>query len=488
MKQISTLILFNFLTLFISAQVYSDASSNLPDNGAKGQSMDVRAADIDGDEDLDIILANEYQGNTILTNDGNGNFTNTTSGNLPQVIHDSEDIAVADFNVDGNLDLVFCSEDDFVHEYYWGDGSGSFTTATFQLPNSVSNAVITADFNHDSIPDLLFGNAGQNVLLINEGEGTFTNETSSRLPTIDDVTQDLQMADIDGDEDLDIFVGNEDNNRLLINNGNGIFADESSTRLPQGLNIETRKVAFGDVDSDEDLDIFLSNVMFIAGKDRQNRLFINDGNGNFSDSTDTHLPGDNDDTLDGIFVDVDLDGDLDIYVANVMLQTISSQKIYLNDGTGKFTNGTATILPEIYYLNALGVIAEDLKGDGMKDLYVCDRNTEPNPNNGLKDVLLLRDFVDGTDNFNKINSEIRISPNPVNDQFTVELPFQITDSVTFKIFDVSGKEIAILSPESSIENRFTFSITKIPVPLQKGNYFLQIITKGEIYAVEWVFN
>ena len=81
------------------------------------------------------------------------------------------------------------------------------------------------------------------------------------------------------------LLENEDGNKLLINDGNGVFSDESSIRLPQGLNIETRKVAFGDVDGDEDLDAFLSNVMFIPGKDRQNRLFINDGNGNFSDST-----------------------------------------------------------------------------------------------------------------------------------------------------------------------------------------------------------
>ena len=228
MKKTFPFILFNFLVLIVSAQMYSDASSNLPDNGAKGQSMDVRAVDVDGDEDLDIILANEFQGNSILTNDGNGNFTNTSSGNLPQVVHDSEDIAVADFNGDGELDLVFCSEDDFVHEYYWGDGNGSFSTATFQLPNSVSNAVTSTDFNNDSIPDLLFGNAGQNVLLINDGDGDFVNETASRLPSNSNVTQDLRLADIDGDDDLDIFVGNEDGNRLLINNGNGIFTDESS--------------------------------------------------------------------------------------------------------------------------------------------------------------------------------------------------------------------------------------------------------------------
>ncbi len=481
-KSIFTILLLNLYSLINFAQVYSDASTNLPNNGAKGQSMDVRAADIDGDEDLDIILANEFQGNTILRNDGFGNFTNTTSGNLPQPVHDSEDIAIADFDDDGDLDLVFCSEDDFVHEYYWNDGNGNFSVATFQLPNAVSNAVITADFNGDNIPDLLFGNAGQNVLLINDGGGDFINESSTRLPAISDVTQDLQMADVDGDEDLDIFVGNEDSNSLLINNGNGVFIDESSTRLPQGLNIETRKVAIGDIDGDDDLDVFLSNVMFIPGKDRQNRLFINDGNGNFSDSTATHLPNDNDDTLDGIFVDMDLDGDLDIYVANVILQTIASQKVYLNDGLGKFTDGTAMILPDNYFLNALGVIAEDLNSDGLKDLYVCDRNT----GNNLKDVLFIRDFVEATAVIEKTEPGIRLFPNPVKDQFVVEIPFEIEDSVSFKIFDISGKEVIDLKPESNYENQFKFDISKRKTQLQKGNYFFQTSLKGKKYAVEFV--
>lgn len=94
---------FLLLPLFSHAQLYTNASNNLPDNGAMGQTMDVRAADLDGDGDLDIVLANEFQPNTILLNDGNGVFTNGTAGNLPQENHDSEDVAIADFN-----DLYIC--------------------------------------------------------------------------------------------------------------------------------------------------------------------------------------------------------------------------------------------------------------------------------------------------------------------------------------------------------------------------------------------
>ena len=81
---------------------------------------------------------------------------------------------------------------------------------------------------------------------------------------------------------------------------------------------------------------FLSNVQFIPGKNRQNRLLINNGNGVFSDATSSHLPVDADDTLDAIFEDVDGDGFVDLIIANVNLQTSTCLKAYLNDSQGHF--------------------------------------------------------------------------------------------------------------------------------------------------------
>ncbi len=385
--------LFSLLLLpsLVSAQLYSDASANLPNNGARGPSMDVRAADLDKDGDLDLVFAREFQANVILFNNGAGVFTNATAGRLPQPVHDSEDVAIADFDNDGDLDLIFCSEDDVrlgrtnVHEYYLNDGTGRFTAAPFVFPDSEANAVIAADLTGDGAPEVLLGNNGQNFIFINNGSGTFANETATRLPAINDVTQDLLLADFDNDGALDLFTGNENGNRLLLNNGAAIFSDESGARLPTGLNLETRKVAVGDVDGDRDLDIFLSNVAFIAGKNRQNRLFINDGRGFFKDSTTTHLPPDNEDTLDGIFEDVDLDGDLDLVIANVNLNVTGRLKIYLNNSRGRFADGATSILPQNYFINALGVIAADLNGDNARDLYFCDRS-----NGSGKDVMLLR--------------------------------------------------------------------------------------------------
>ena len=165
------------------SQLYTNAAANLP-NAATRQSMDVQAADLDGDGDLDIVKANEFQANTMLKNNGVGVFSIAPAGSLPNVVNDSEDVVVADFNGDGHLDLVFCSEDDVtlgqvnVHEYYLGNGAGNFNAAPFQLPDSESNAVIAADINGDSKPDLFFGNKGTTTVLIHNGDGTFANESN----------------------------------------------------------------------------------------------------------------------------------------------------------------------------------------------------------------------------------------------------------------------------------------------------------------------
>jgi len=411
------------------AQLYSNASNQLPSEGTQGSSMDVRAADLDKDGDLDIVLANEFQANTILINDGTGVFMNGTMNNLPQETHDSEDVTIADFNKDGSLDLVFCSEDDVtigwsnVHEYYLGDGNGHFNKSEFQLPDSEANAVISADLNGDGFVDLIFGNNGPNSLLLNNGSGIF-ELAEDRLPQLNKTTQDLALADVDGDGDLDLFEGNENGNILLINDGNGYFSDQTNTHLPQGLNIETRKVSFADIDGDNDLVIFLSNVEFIPGKDRQNRLFVNDGNGVFSDATASNLPSDNDYTIDGIFEDIDLDEDLDLIICNIGGGPV---KVYENDGNGIFTNNTIPILGQFYYRDALGVIANDFNGDGLNDLYICDRK---NPNTNNKDLLLIRNSIISSQVTPSIQEQdIKVFPNPGNDIFTIQMENKIPEMI-----------------------------------------------------------
>jgi hypothetical protein len=364
-----------------AAPLFLDVTStHLPERDLWCFSMDARAADLDGDGDLDLVIANEFQPNILLQNDGKGRFTNESARRLPQVSHDSEDVGIADIDGDGDLDVVVVSEDDQVNELYLNDGRGFFMSAQERIPvTGTSNAVIVADIDVDGDPDTLIGNNGQNVILINDGNGFFADETARRLPKILDVTQDIELGDTEGDGDLDLLVANEDDNRLLINNGQGFFVDVSAGRLPgREAPEETREADFGDVDGDGDLDILFANTeLFVRNASPQNRLLINNGRGFYADETSQRLPEDQDFSMDGDFVDVDHDGDLDIITAN--FDDIRGKRfrapfrVYLNNGEGVFHEKTTAVFPKGVTGNGLDTEAADFNGDGLTDLYLASR-------------------------------------------------------------------------------------------------------------------
>ncbi len=365
-----------------STILYKDVTmTHLPYEDLQLLSMDAGIADLDGDGDLDILIANEHRPNILLINDGKGKFTNGSS-QIPQVEHDSEDIGIADFDLDGDLDIVVVSEDDKTNELYLNNGDGTFEDAGNRIPvTGTSNSVVVFDINTDGAPDIMIGNNGQNNILINDGKGYFKDETSKRFGEFIDVTQDLTLADIDNDGDEDILVGNEDTNRILINKGKGFFVDESSDRLPyRTAPEETREVDVADIDGDGDIDILYGNVeAFVPNALRQNRLLINDGKGVFSDVTETHLPKDDNRCFGVAFLDIDNDGDSDIMTGNTngpRFGGITPFSVYLNDGNGKFSDATNTVIPESIGGRGFDIDYVDLNGDGVKDLFLSNRGSQ----------------------------------------------------------------------------------------------------------------
>jgi hypothetical protein len=102
--------------------------------GGSGLHMDAAAVDIDGDGDLDLAIAQEFRRNLLLVNDGTGRFSSESAQRLPHAEHDSEDVGVADFDLDGDPDIVVVSEDDRIHELYGNDGTGRFTDEGLRIP------------------------------------------------------------------------------------------------------------------------------------------------------------------------------------------------------------------------------------------------------------------------------------------------------------------------------------------------------------------
>ena len=357
-----------------ATEYFVDVGDLLPEKPADAaNSMAASAADLDGDGDLDLAIAVEYGRNRVLLNDGTGRFT---EARLDGPSGDHEDVAIADFNGDGDPDLVFVGEDDQVTGYHLNDGQANFADVTGRLPGrATSNTVIAADLDGDGDADLVVANAGPDFIWLNDGTGGFVDASAARLPGFDDVSQDIAAGDVDGDGYLDLVFGNEERNRLYLNDGAGVFADAP---LPlRGTPEETRDVHLVDVDGDGDLDIYFANVrIFNPDRDQQDRLLRNDGRGNFTDVTGELLPPDDELTTSVAFIDFDGDGHLDLIRGRMGDLGARDSRFPLlafkGDGTGRFVPAEG-VLPPSAVANAFDIEAGDFNGDGRLDLFVASR-------------------------------------------------------------------------------------------------------------------
>lgn len=394
-------------------------AAHLPDSPLRN-SMDVGVADLDGDGDLDVLIPQEFRVNKMLLNRGDGRFedasdripalseTELAAGppqlRFPGAGHDSEDVSIADFDGDGLLDAVIVAEDDVkfgrtgVHEYYRGVPGGRFVrvppsttvsgigpgqrmTDAPAIPDMEADAVAHADVDRDGDLDLVIAGAGQDRLLINDGHGVFADETASRAPAEDRVTQDAEFADLDGDGDVDLVLGQEGGHALWLNDGSGRFT-EASDRLPDPGNVEARKVTPADVDGDGDLDLYFSHVGW-QDREPQDRLLINDGSARFTDGTAGRIPAETGTTLVARFGDLDGDGDLDLVRGEHGPLTV-----WLNDGRGVFTDVSDRVLGDRAEGPNIALALADFDGDGRLDVYVGQLKAS-RPDEGIRDRLLL---------------------------------------------------------------------------------------------------
>lgn len=199
-------------------------------------------------------------------------------------------ICVDDFNNDGFLDL-FASSWGFDDQMRFfknnGDGTFSDMTETCGIKGLTGGLNMKhCDYNNDGWLDVFvlrgawFGSFGKipNSLLRNNGDGTFSDVTIEVGLLSHYPTQTAAWADFNNDGWLDVFIGNEaltGNSRfpceLFMNNGDGTFTNKIETSGLGNIIGMAKGVSAGDVDNDGFPDLYLS---FMNAK---NRLFLNNG-------------------------------------------------------------------------------------------------------------------------------------------------------------------------------------------------------------------
>ena len=198
----------------------------------------------------------------------------------------------------------------------------------------------------------------------------------------------VAVGDINNDGLADIFFsGNQVKNRLYLNKGNLKFEDISEKAKIAGNSSWNTGAVMGDVNGDGLPDIYVCAVVGLNGFNGYNELYINNGDLTFTESAAQYGLNHESYSSSALFLDYDLDGDLDIYILNHAVHTQESfgrsdlrnkrnyqtgDKLMRNDN-GSFTDVSeeAGIFGGINGYG-LGVAAADFNQDGYPDIYVSN--------------------------------------------------------------------------------------------------------------------
>jgi FG-GAP-like repeat/Bacterial Ig-like domain (group 3) len=257
-------------------------------SGGTGEGVSLAAADFNGDGNLDLVVNGHY----ILLGKGDGTFTvGTPAPNAVGTI-----AQVADFNRDGLADIVVFSEDsDFT--VLLGNGDGTFTMGPVSGSSGVGIFFAVGDFNGDGIPDIaVTGGFGLGVqILLGNGDGSFTTG-SSYLNGVGLDAEGIAVGDFNGDGKADLAVSDMLNQTvtILTGNGHGTFTAGTpvGTGMPSGSNAYLRHVFAADFNGDGKTDIAVVVEGKVAGDPSLSLLMANDDGTFAAPSTFTAAPPD----------------------------------------------------------------------------------------------------------------------------------------------------------------------------------------------------
>jgi hypothetical protein len=375
-----------------------------------GYSMGVAAADYDNDGFVDLYVTGVNR-NQLLHNNGNGTFTDVTEkahvlGNIPSKGKAwSVTAGWLDYNNDGLLDL-------FVVNYLDYD----LKTAAMCSQHKITTFCSPDDFR--GLP---------NILYKNNGDGTFTDVSiPSHVAQYVNKGMGVAFADYDGDGFMDIFVSNDTfPNLLLHNNGDGTFTDEAtSTGVAYnelGKTVAGMGADFRDLDNDGKPDIF-HTAMFGDSFP----LYRNLGDGQFEDNTSasglTVFTSRN--TAWGVGAyDFSNDGRKDLFTANAAILDNSMEiehrpyeqpnSLFKNIGKLKFVDVSATAGKSFAVAAAhRGSAFGDLNNDGKIDIVVTVLNAQPEilmNKTATKNHWILLNLVGVRDNRDGLGTQVKIT-------------------------------------------------------------------------------
>ncbi|MGK0189775.1 MAG: hypothetical protein ACI9R3_005593, partial [Verrucomicrobiales bacterium] len=364
--------------------------------------------DFDANGFLDILTSTSDPTKcmSLFLNMGDGSFQDTTIGSGLDAQLGGLNCVGADYDNDGDTDVLVLRgawlEDDgqIRNSLLRNNGSDSSGKVTFTditketgltVPAMPTQTASWGDFDNDGDLDLYVGNESRKELtgtgdypgqlFLNDGSGHFTDIAQKAGVQNDRFCKGTTAGDFDNDGDLDFYVSNVGLNRLYRNDGNLKFTDVAESAGVQGYSGYNFAPWFFDFNNDGWLDLFVGSYKagledFMAdarGLSHQAvspHLFVNKGNGTFTDMADEaglahpFLP------MGANFGDVDNDGYLDIYLATGESRfEVLTPNVLLRNVRGKWFEN-ATYAARLGHLQkGHGVAFADFDHDGDQDIF-----------------------------------------------------------------------------------------------------------------------
>ena len=333
------------------------------DTNADG-AYDVYVEDMDGDGDLDIVSASNWD-DTIAWYENDGAVDPSwTAADIDSNADGARGVYAADMDGDGDVDIVSASWLDDTIAWYENDGAAdpSWTAADIDTNSRGAQSVYVADMDGDGDLDIVSALYFDSTIAWYENDGAADPSwTAADINTSLGGARDVQVADLDGDGDPDIVaIGYNDDVIAWYENDGAADPSWTASQIAIDNAGQPTSVYVGDMDGDGDIDVLTTSQNYTL------TWYENDGAANPS-WTAANIATNLGHPFNAHAADMDGDGDLDIILADTFKRPVVW---YENDGAADPSWTTSTIDYNMTQLYA--VYAADMDDDGDLDIVSAD--------------------------------------------------------------------------------------------------------------------